>query len=590
MIELLEHNVDTYKSLCEEMEKHNKVALVQATGTGKSYIVSKYIEEHCNNALILVPANAIGDQWNDLLPNTDIKTYQAMVNGIDGEYDLIVADEMHHLGSEVWGQKFIEYFMHNPDQKVIGATATEIRYLDNARDMVEEIFEGVAVYGLSLPEAINIGVLPTFKYISAYYGTEEEYDEYKKKCDRIRDKKRSEELSKRLELCMQNQISIKDAIHENLNDENHRIIVFLNGICEIEQAIGMFHDIFPMCECNYVSSKENSKTNNEAVIRFQTSKEHIAILFAIDMLNEGVHIDGVDCVVMFRNTTSPQIYFQQLGRAMSARGGCEPTIFDFVCNSSNITTTKNTDGKIENVIRKINKEIADKKKRIIVKSYTKEIETLLEELFPIIKMNRFSDEEKDYICSHTEMTATEIGKILNRKPTTISDFARKNGIKLANSGRAYFSQTEDEYILQNASSMTVDEIAEKLQRCRASVVARTKFLGVEPKRKKGRITEAEAEFIKQNIKKMPMATICETIGKSQATVNMFCRNNGIRRKCDKGRCMRTKKVLQIEVSTGKVVKKFDSAKKAEDSFGTSVRNCLYGRCKTAYGYGWQYAE
>jgi len=586
MIELKEHNIPTYQRLCKEMEKHSKVALVQATGTGKSYIISKYIEEHNLNALILVPAIAIGEQWKKLLPNVTVRTYQAMANGIEGEYDLIVADEMHHLGSEVWGKKFVELFIQNQAIKVIGATATEIRYLDNSRDMVEELFGGVAVYGLNLPEAINIGVLPTFKYISVYYGTDKDYDECMKKCNCIKDKKRSEELSKRLELCMQNRISIKDAIHENLNMKNHKIIVFLNGICEIEQAIEMFRDIFPTYECNYVSSKEKIKVNDEAITRFQTTKEHIAILFAIDMLNEGVHIDGVDCVVMFRNTISPQIYFQQLGRALSARGNYEPTIFDFVCNSSNITTAKNADGKIESVIRKINKEIADKKKRIIIKSYTKEIETLFEELFPIMKMNRFSDDEINYIRSHVEMTATEIGKKLNRKPTTISDFARKNGIKLANSGRAYFSSIEDEYILQNASNMTADEIAGKLQRCRASVVARAKILGVKLKQKKGRITEIEAEFIKQNIKEMPIATICETLGKTAGTVYKFCKDNGIEYKYGNSR-KRTKGVLQIEISTGKVVKKFDSLKIAEESFGTSIRNCLYGRHETAYGYKWE---
>lgn len=139
MIELLEHNVETYKNLCEEMKKHNKVALIQATGTGKTYIISKYIEDHCHNALILVPTNAIGNQWQKLLPNAELKTYHAMAKGIEDEYDLIVADEMHHLGSDVWGQRFIEYFLRNTEQKVIGATATEVRYLDNARDMAEEI-------------------------------------------------------------------------------------------------------------------------------------------------------------------------------------------------------------------------------------------------------------------------------------------------------------------------------------------------------------------------------------------------------------------------------------------------------------------
>lgn len=189
MIELLEHNVETYQNLCKEMEKHNKVALIQATGTGKSYIISKYIEEHCYNALILVPANAIGDQWQKLLPDVEVKTYQAMAKGIDGEYDFIVADEMHHLGSDVWGQKFIEYFMQNPEQKVIGATATEIRYLDNARDMVEEIFDGIAVRGVDLATAIDKGILPTFKYITSYLGTEDDYNAMREKCNMVHNEK-----------------------------------------------------------------------------------------------------------------------------------------------------------------------------------------------------------------------------------------------------------------------------------------------------------------------------------------------------------------------------------------------------------------
>lgn len=288
MIELLEHNVETYQKLCNEMEKHNKAALIQATGTGKSYIISKYIEEHCHNALILVPANAIGDQWQKLLPDVEVKTYQAMAKGIDGEYDLIVADEMHHLGSDVWGQKFIEYFMQNPEQKVIGASATEIRYLDNARDMVKELFDGVAVYGVDITDAINKGILPTFKYISAYYGTEEDYNKYHEKCDKIADKELAKELSRRLELCIQNQISIKEAMTNNLNLENHKIIVFLNGICEIDQAKRMFRDIFPDCECNHVSSKQQSQVNEESIKRYKESEAHISkqTIDSIEAYNE----------------------------------------------------------------------------------------------------------------------------------------------------------------------------------------------------------------------------------------------------------------------------------------------------------------
>lgn len=336
MIELLEHNVETYQNLCKEMEKHNKVALIQATGTGKSYIISKYIEEHCHNALILVPANAIGDQWQKLLPDVEVKTYQAMAKGIDGEYDLIVADEMHHLGSDVWGQKFIEYFMQNPSQKVIGATATEIRYLDNARDMVEEIFDGIAVRGVDLATAIDKGILPTFKYITSYLGTEDDYNAMREKCNMVHNEKKRKELSARLEMCIKNQVSIKEAMLENLNMNSHRIIVFLNGICEIDEAIKMFGDIFPGCECHSVHKKNPRNTNKAELKAFQDSAAHITLLFAIDMLNEGIHVNGADCIVMFRNTISPQVYFQQLGRALSSGKKDTPTIFDFSCNHQNI--------------------------------------------------------------------------------------------------------------------------------------------------------------------------------------------------------------------------------------------------------------
>lgn len=398
MIELLEHNVETYQNLCKEMEKHNKVALIQATGTGKSYIISKYIEEHCHNALILVPTNAIGDQWQKLLSDVEVRTYQAMAKGIDGEYDLIVADEMHHLGSDVWGQKFIEYFMQNPGQKVIGATATEIRYLDNARDMTEEIFDGIAVRGVDLATAIDKGILPTFKYITSYLGTEDDYNAMREKCNMVHNEKKRKDLSTRLEMCIKNQVSIKEAMLENLNMNSHRIIVFLNGICEIDEAIKTFGDIFPGCECHSVHVKKSRDTNKAELKAFQDSTAHITLLFAIDMLNEGIHVNGADCIVMFRNTISPQVYFQQLGRALSSGKKDTPTIFDFSCNHQNIKECS-LDFLLK-VKKQKNADAGKMEKRIIIKSYEKDLDDVLDEIkICLRKTNReaLNEQEKSLI-------------------------------------------------------------------------------------------------------------------------------------------------------------------------------------------------
>jgi len=62
----------------------------------------------------------------------------------------------------------------------------------------------------------------------------------------------------------------------------------------------------------------------------------IKLLFSIGMFNEGIHIEDVTGVILLRPTTSPIIYYQQVGRAMQVGNGNSPIIFDLVNNFSNM--------------------------------------------------------------------------------------------------------------------------------------------------------------------------------------------------------------------------------------------------------------
>ena len=57
------------------------------------------------------------------------------------------------------------------------------------------------------------------------------------------------------------------------------------------------------------------------------------------MLNEGLHVDGVNGVIMLRRTASPRIFYQQIGRCIAAGGYDAPIIFDFVNNFNSIMAT-----------------------------------------------------------------------------------------------------------------------------------------------------------------------------------------------------------------------------------------------------------
>lgn len=483
MIELLEHNKETYKKLCEVLSENNKCALVQATGTGKSYIAGKYIEEHDAKALILVPTNAISDSWDELLVGTeekfDIATYQAFAKepGNYFDYDLVIADEMHHLGSDVWGKKFVDAYLQNESHKIIGLTATEIRYLDNSRDMAEEIFENIRVDGCDLPTAINTGVLPTFKYVSALYCDESDFDEWKEKAGKIKDAKVQEELKGKLDVCIKNMVSVKQAVNENLTDDYRKIIVFLNNVESKETALEMFGDVFPTANFYDVDYSKQRKANNEQISQFKADGNR-AVLFAVDMLNEGVHIKGTDCVIMFRKTVSPQVYLQQLGRGLASGTDKMPVIFDFVSNTENVRGKLGTESG-QSIIWTWNDSIKEDDKKILVKSYCLEIEELFLKISDWAGARAWTEEEEKYIIENYKIKRIyEIANYLKRDRHSVNYKMMRMGIHKPLKRENYWTDEEEEFLKENYRNMTYGEIARKLNKTRQSVGSKVYKLGI----------------------------------------------------------------------------------------------------------------
>ncbi len=66
--------------------------------------------------------------------------------------------------------------------------------------------------------------------------------------------------------------------------------------------------------------------------------ERLKLLFCIDVLNEGVHVEGISGVILFRPTVSPIIYKQQIGRALTAGVTVTPLILDVVNNFEGLSS------------------------------------------------------------------------------------------------------------------------------------------------------------------------------------------------------------------------------------------------------------
>ena len=282
-LRLFEHNEKAYRAAVRMMEQYGKAAIVHPTGTGKSYIAFKLIEDNPEKVVIwLSPSKYIfKTQLESLkrndpdfpLANVHFYTYAKLMCCAQAQLDEIAAqkpayiilDEFHRAGAECWGESTVALLKLCPDAKFLGLTATNIRYLDNNRDIAEELFDSRVASNMTLGEAVVMGILPAPKYVTTVYQYQKALAKYQARVDNLRT--------------------------PGIQDVNQKYLDALRRA--LEQADGL----------------------DKVFADFKTDTgDRLKLLFCIDMLNEGVHVEGISGVILFRPTISPIIYKQQIAR------------------------------------------------------------------------------------------------------------------------------------------------------------------------------------------------------------------------------------------------------------------------------------
>jgi len=376
-IQLYPHNQETYDKIQTLWKTENKVAAVQATGTGKSYLILKCIYNDPEaNKVVLAPSNYILEQLineaGEELPNTKTLTYSKLSYMSDAEIKelnigYIFLDEFHRCGAEQWGDGVQRLLSAFPDAKVLGTSATHIRFLDNARNMGEELFNGNIVNNLSLAEAIVKKILPMPKYISALYTFDDEVNNLKTKVENSKnDEESKKEMLKEIEAMkhkLEKSKGIPNILKKHLSKNyNGKFIIFCKDKVHLDEMKETVVDWFKQSkvtkQVDVYSVYSNYEYGNAEVEAFIENKnpKSVKLLFSIEMFNEGIHIEDVTGVILLRPTVSPIIYYQQIGRAMQAGKNNTPVIFDLVNNFDNIGA-KNFIGDLEKEVRKENEKL-----------------------------------------------------------------------------------------------------------------------------------------------------------------------------------------------------------------------------------------
>ena len=363
----------------------------------------------------------------------------------------------------------------NPDAQVLGLSATPIRYFDYSRDMAEELFGDNIASEMTLEDAINSGILPRARYVSALYEFDDELGRMQEDIDKIRDPEKKKQAQAMLDSLAkqvdENTGNLPEMLSEQMKAKNGKYIVFCKNIEDmqekIKQAQTMFGEVNPNITTYSVSSKLHD--NESTLKRFEKDNDEntLKLMFAVDMLNEGYHINDLDGVVMMRPTYSPTIYAQQLGRALTVKSedGKEPLVIDLVNNLDSIKI-------IEDLCERLgqyeptgeHKKEREQQGGLIIHDKTKEFRDVARKISELSKRKTVSLQEKIEIFERyleegngdiDGLTVYE-GKPIGQWAVQIRSWI-KNGNERINPKEDQIERLEELGILERRIDSTIDE-------------------------------------------------------------------------------------------------------------------------------------
>ncbi|WP_414731913.1 DEAD/DEAH box helicase family protein [Acetobacterium carbinolicum] len=234
-------------------------------------------------------------------------------------FDYLIIDEFHHAVSDYY-HHIIDYFK---PKFLLGLTATPER-LDNQD--VFALCDYNVVYEVRLKEAINKGWLVPFRYYGIYDDLDYDHVDFRN------GQYDSEQLAQLASVNKRGNLIFK----HYAKYDSHRTLGFCINRRHALYMTNYFREQGIAC-CAVISGAVNAeqrelvKDRETAIGDLKTGK--LAVIFSVDMFNEGLDIPELDMVMFLRPIQSPIVFLQQLGRGLrKTRGKNSVNVLDFIGN------------------------------------------------------------------------------------------------------------------------------------------------------------------------------------------------------------------------------------------------------------------
>lgn len=312
-----------------------------------------------------------------------------VTDDVKDKFKLVILDEAHRVGADTWSENIKNLIRNSTKTKILAITATPKRTDDKQKDMMQEIAKMVYNDQIILPDvymakeilvldAMRDGIVtsPEIVDYAPALAKSEEYNQIKQKYEIAKGKSKTElkkvldQMHKIIGFVPKGKIqendedkNIGENLEQNLKNRNGKFIAFIpsNKSGNEDEKVGtkeyfsswekrireQFENVlddngnpvkveisFVTSDTNVQNSKENSKVLKDFEDKSNTTGG-IKILVAIDKLNEGVHVDGIDGCLMYRpiGKDSSTLFLQETGRCISSMDPKIVTSDDFIIQS-----------------------------------------------------------------------------------------------------------------------------------------------------------------------------------------------------------------------------------------------------------------
>ena len=349
------------------MNKHRKMLIVQATGSGKTRVSISIVDvlrrhNYVKNILFLADRTALVKQaknnYTNLLPDLSccnlldskddpeacrmiFSTYPTMMNAIDekknkygerlftpGHFQLIICDEVHRSIYKKY-QEIFEYF----DAMLLGMTATPKDELDRNTYGIFDLERGVPTFAYELDKAVEEGYLVNYSTLEyktkimedgIHYNdlSDDEKEQYEETFDG--DDMVGDDISNSaINTWLFNADTIDKVLIELMEkglkveggDRLGKTIIFAKNSLHARAIVDRFNKLFPECGGDFIKQIDYSiKFSDTLIDDFSMKDKMPQIAVSVDMLDTGIDIPEILNLVFFKKVHSYAKFWQMIGR------------------------------------------------------------------------------------------------------------------------------------------------------------------------------------------------------------------------------------------------------------------------------------